>query len=647
MRRLLLAAVLLGATSSCWAERVCVSPDCLHVEAKGQTALTLKVWVPPTTRRFTLGVMDQTDDEAVGKPSGFSLRAPDGQTTRRLDQPVVGAWSDYPVDTGGQWGVWTLAVSGPTPPPPAAGKAPANPRNAFVVRTSGEVDLYFQSDAAAPRLMLSPPRFGAAGPHRLWLQAPPGDEVHLTWRRSAGEGTTVALAAPKDATAKWTGLPRGGVESLVVSGPHDGGVWPLSIDQVKAPYRVATVGGLPLFCAAAPLRPARTVALRTLVGGQPGPARVSFAAEAGRAERVVVFTTADGRGQADLVAGVAYTAVATHGLEYGRSEQALDLKAKELALDVPRVVVRPKGWYCGDSHSHSIYSDGSDTPRQVLRAARAEGLDYCFLTDHGTGTDLPHIAQAHAELAALGTPGRFLALPGTEYTLRDYHCNVLGEMFPCPADQPLQAMLDAALARHSVDHPVAVHLNHPTWSGTAKAPALARELQRLPLIELFNGPEPGGIQLWWELLNRGMRVAALTNTDSHNRLGAPLGARRTYVYLGDEPLTLANVLAAVRAGRSYLSTGALLDVTVNGARPGATITPGDLTVQAHVQSGTPVERIELVVNGKVVRKLPGFDGTSLKATLYGPGEPGWAVVQAMAKDNPTPLALTNPVYIAK
>lgn len=42
------------------------------------------------------------------------------------------------------------------------------------------------------------------------------------------------------------------------------------------------------------------------------------------------------------------------------------------------------GWYRGDCHVHSTYSDGELTPPQLAAAARAAGLDFLATTDHNT-----------------------------------------------------------------------------------------------------------------------------------------------------------------------------------------------------------------------------------------------------------------------
>jgi hypothetical protein len=166
---------------------------------------------------------------------------------------------------------------------------------------------------------------------------------------------------------------------------------------------------------------------------------------------------------------------------------------------------------------------------------------------------------------------------------------------------------------------------------------------------LWNSPEPQATQLWWELLNNGLKVFAETSTDTHNRKTARLGGRRTYIYLGDEPLTAENIVKALRSGRSFLSRGALLLFTVNGTLPGGEVALSDkpMTVRLQMLSAFPVDRIELVHNGKVVHTIPvGGQREFLGELPLTVGE-GWLLAQAMERENPVPLAMTNPVFLRK
>ena len=85
-----------------------------------------------------------------------------------------------------------------------------------------------------------------------------------------------------------------------------------------------------------------------------------------------------------------------------------------------------------DLHSHSTASDGTSTPAEVMRRARAAGLDVIALTDHDT-------VAGHDEARAALPPGLTL-VPGMELSCRlaGHSVHLLGYLFD-PADPELAA----------------------------------------------------------------------------------------------------------------------------------------------------------------------------------------------------------------
>ena len=78
-----------------------------------------------------------------------------------------------------------------------------------------------------------------------------------------------------------------------------------------------------------------------------------------------------------------------------------------------------------DLHTHSVYSDGTFTPAELIDAAMAAGLSAIALTDHNTVDGLPDFLAA-----AAGKP--ILAIPGAEFSV-DYNgkeLHLLGLFIP-------------------------------------------------------------------------------------------------------------------------------------------------------------------------------------------------------------------------
>lgn len=635
-----------------WAQKICQSPDSLYVDSTGAARnVNLFIYVPTTTSEFTIAVFDQTDDDQVGQPSSFVLFAPNGSEAMKLSNPQRNAWSEYRINANGRWGIWRLTVTGPQPPQGQRQTV----RNHFLVRTVGEVDLFVKPEPAvlARGVRFAEPKFGGASTHNFTVQVPELSRIRINLVRPTGEKTVnVQLRPPDGVTAeqKWGGLPRGSLEFLEVTGANLKGLWRLTVNDVKGIYALGTEQELRLFFTDKPLMPMpQTVKVATFVVDENTlvPARLDITSPQTTNETYVAFTDRQGLGVLFLLPGITYRITASRGFEFEPQTVYATSEMNAFSVPVKRLLNRTEGWYCGDTHTHTVYSDGNDTPAQMVEAARGEGLDWFVLTDHGVGPMIQHVLTAHKEALLFSEPGKFVIIPGEEFTTPNYHANIInGTVLEIPTVS-LQHLIEVVLKIDSNEQPVTIKLNHPHWSGTAKASELARQLNKLPLVELWNDDDGGEktTLLWWELLNKGVKVFAETGTDSHNRKTSRLGHRRTYVYLGDTPLTAENIIRALREGRSFLSRGALLLLTVNGSFPGGTVSGSPVKVKVWVQSVYPVDKIEIIHNGKVVHSFTLEGKREFEGEMTLPVSDGWLLARALRKDDPMPLAMTNPVFV--
>ncbi|HJZ59274.1 MAG TPA: CehA/McbA family metallohydrolase [Gemmataceae bacterium] len=114
-----------------------------------------------------------------------------------------------------------------------------------------------------------------------------------------------------------------------------------------------------------------------------------------------------------------------------------------------------------------------------------------------------------------------------------------------------------------------------------------------------------GFQNYYALLNCGFRLRPTAGTASGVH-PVPLGFGRVYVHCPDGFGYDAWVRGLDR-GESFVTTGPMLLVRVNGKTPGATFQP-DEGKQEHRVTGEalsplPLDRVELVVNGAVARAI--------------------------------------------
>jgi TolB protein len=160
---------------------------------------------------------------------------------------------------------------------------------------------------------------------------------------------------------------------------------------------------------------------------------------------------------------------------------------------------------------------------------------------------------------------------------------------------------------------------------------------------------------WYKLLNCGLRCAISAGTDSFVNIIYHLvpGAERVYVRTGAR-LDYAKWIAAYRQGNSFATNGPMLTLTVNGNEPGDDFHlpagPASLIVRAEASSQLPMDRLEILVNGKVVETVSGARDRLSIARNIPIGGSSWVAARVtgpahrlLTNDNAL-FAHTSPVY---
>ncbi|MGW1211021.1 CehA/McbA family metallohydrolase [Streptomyces sp. NPDC002499] len=261
--------------------------------------------------------------------------------------------------------------------------------------------------------------------------------------------------------------------------------------------------------------------------------------------------------------GLSYEVVVT--FTYGEPGDA----APEPAYPPGRVVGRGPGWYRGDCHLHSWYSDGRRTPAEIAARARAAGLDFITSTDHNTPSSHAHWATEAGD--------DLLILLGEEVTTRNGHVLALGIEPGTWVDWRYRARDGRweGFARRIRDAGGLVVPAHPHAScigcgwkfGFGEADA----------VEVWNGPwtpdDEAALAEWDGGLVASVRdreegrgwLPAMGNSDAH-RDPDVVGLPQTVVHA--EELTREAILEGLRAGRSYVaeSRSVSLDFTASADR---------------------------------------------------------------------------------
>jgi hypothetical protein len=161
---------------------------------------------------------------------------------------------------------------------------------------------------------------------------------------------------------------------------------------------------------------------------------------------------------------------------------------------------------------------------------------------------------------------------------------------------------------------------------------------------------------YYRFLNCGFKLA-VTGGSAMGVMPVPLGYSRTYAKL-DGPLTEANYLKAIHAGRTFATSGPILILTANGLDCGSDIqysihSEEPIMVKAEVRSIQSLNSLELLYNGKVMKKIdlknlspsPVLE-ESLIVELK-PLRSGWLAARAIfaSPDGRLRQAHTSPIYV--
>ncbi|HEY5912767.1 MAG TPA: CehA/McbA family metallohydrolase [Verrucomicrobiae bacterium] len=114
-------------------------------------------------------------------------------------------------------------------------------------------------------------------------------------------------------------------------------------------------------------------------------------------------------------------------------------------------------------------------------------------------------------------------------------------------------------------------------------------------------PVMRALDLYYQFLNAGFRVPIAAGTDKFGE-EIPLGSNRVFAQAG-QPASYATWLAAIKAGKTFVSNGPILEFEVEGHRPGDVVEFKDcrrVKAQVTARSILPFTTLEIVFNGETI-----------------------------------------------
>ncbi len=244
-------------------------------------------------------------------------------------------------------------------------------------------------------------------------------------------------------------------------------------------------------------------------------------------------------------------------------------------------------WYKGNTHTHTLNSDGDSTPDDVAKWYREHGYRFLVLSDHNVLTNVDGLNAVH------GASEQFLLIKGEEVTDRfgdkPIHVNGLDvseNVEPQHGSSVLdvvQRTVDAIRKAGGVPH-----INHPNFGWAITVDDL-KQVRNDKLFEIYNGHYavnnlggggvPGMEEVWDRILSSGKLIYGLADDDAHvfKQPGNPNvpGPGRGWVFVRAERLAPRPIVEALERGDFYASTGVeLSDYQVTATAMTITIKPG-------------------------------------------------------------------------
>jgi hypothetical protein len=299
-------------------------------------------------------------------------------------------------------------------------------------------------------------------------------------------------------------------------------------------------------------------------------------------------------------------------------------------------------WYKGNTHTHTLNSDGDSTSEAVVKWYKDNRYNFLFITDHEFITPVESLNRE------FGTPGEFAVFAGQEVTdslnKKPLHINGLGLTSVCMPQkgtavvENLQKNIDCVRAAGGVPQ-----INHPNFGWALTADDI-RKLARVALLEIYNGhplvnnlgggDSPGAEAIWDTLLSLDMKIYGIADDDSHyfKRLGdrsAPTPGQ-AWIVVRAEELTVAAILAAIERGDFYASTGVeLADINATSKK---------IAVNVKEEKWSKYTIHFIGRNGRVLKTV-----TSNPAVYTIRGNEGY--VRAKVIESNGKMAWTQPVFV--
>ncbi len=329
----------------------------------------------------------------------------------------------------------------------------------------------------------------------------------------------------------------------------------------------------------------------------------------------ITYAIIDGKCEGWLPRGKVIVDVA-RGFEYEPIRTTVNIKPgqTDLLLKIKRWTnMNKERWFSGDSHVHFLSTQGAH------KEAQSEDLNVVNLLQAQWGSLFTNIEDFTGEPSISKNKQNII------YVSQENRQHLLGHMIlwglkkpimPWGTDGPGEGELGSSLETtlsHWADeaHKQGGYVISPHFPMPNGEPASLIATNRLDGIEMLR-QTPLNHKHYYQYLNCGYKLPLVGGTDKMDG-NVPVGAYRTYVYIPDqEEFNYANWCKNVSLGRTFMTGGPIIKLTIDGFKIGDTIklsSPGTIELKASIESIIPIHKLEIIKNGKVIASTKNDKGT--------------------------------------
>lgn len=279
-------------------------------------------------------------------------------------------------------------------------------------------------------------------------------------------------------------------------------------------------------------------------------------------------------------------------------------------------------WFKGNTHIHSVASDGGQTFPEIAGRYADAGYDFLFRTDHWVASDTSR-DQAVSPL---------LWLDGIELDGRDeagayYHVVCLGRVKDICREDGFEPALRSAQEQGAL-----AILAHPFWCGNSLEDTLRWAFDG---VEIYNhdchwlNGKSGGLVHWDAILMQRSSALAVAVDDAHLKPGHPCW-NGGWIVVNAPACTAEGIMDGIRRGNFYSSCGPAIqciDLVDN---------------QLHVET-SPIQSGRLVGPRSKSMRLGSPHGEPIRSLRFSlPRE--WEYVYLQVEDGAGRRAWTNALF---